>query len=74
MDLNICGFFTEEEGEEMSPRGEVRQKIFKRHMYFSNSAEFKICKGTTSIKYTLEKLCVIFLITLFVNGTWSPRA
>ena len=21
MDLNICGFFTEEEGEEMSPRG-----------------------------------------------------
>ena len=54
--------------------GEVRQKIFKRHMYFSNSAEFKICKGTTSIKYTLEKLCVIFLITLFVNGTWSPRA
>jgi hypothetical protein len=63
----------EEEEEEISPRGEFATEDL-RHMYFSNSAEFKICKGTTWIKYTLERLCVNFLITLFVNGTWSPRA
>lgn len=73
MDLNNVMWLLFYEEEEISP-GERSATEDLRHAYFSNSAEFKICKETTSNKFTLEKLCVIFLITLFVNGTWSPRA
>ena len=43
MDLNKCGFLTEEEEEEISPRGASATEDL-RHMYFSNSAELRFVR------------------------------